>query len=127
MAEKLTPKKFLRAHLRDAVVILSLVILVAAVTLVFALTRKAGDTVKVEIDGEEVARYSLTEDGEYPIGEGNVLVIEGGEAYMKDADCPDRTCVRTGKISHGGETIVCLPNRVAVTVISADGGTDLVS
>ena len=47
-----------------------------------------------------------------------VIRISGGEAFMKWADCPDKLCIRQGKISHTGETIACLPNRVTVRVIS---------
>ena len=35
---------------------------------------------------------------------------------MTEADCPDKICVNTGKISKIGETIVCLPHRVVVEI-----------
>ena len=35
---------------------------------------------------------------------------------MKDADCPDKLCEKTGKISKNGETIVRLPHRVVVEI-----------
>ena len=47
---------------------------------------------------------------------------------MTDADCPDKLCVKTGRISKTGETIVCLPHRVVVEIIGAaadDSGVDL--
>ena len=91
------------------------------------LTRERGSYVSVQRDGEEIARYSLSEDGEYPLNGGtNLLVIEGGEAYMKDADCPDRVCVGTGRIGYAGQSIICLPNRLSVTVVGEEG-VDLVS
>ena len=40
---------------------------------------------------------------------------------MKDADCPDRLCVKQGSISKNGESIVCLPHKVIVTVTGGDG------
>lgn len=108
--------------------ILSLVLIAAILSIILALTSRDGGYIKVEINGKEIARYSLDEDGEYPIGEGNVLAIEDGEAYMKYADCPDGTCVRTGRISKRGQTIICLPNKVAVTVVDdGSGGADMVS
>ena len=118
---------FIKEHRRDLVLLLSLVLVIAAITLALALTREPGGEVKVEIDGVEVARYSLSENGEYKLGDGNLLVIEGGEAYMRDADCPDRTCVKSGRVSSGGQTIICLPNRIAVTVVPTSGEPDLVS
>ena len=130
MTDKSTVIVFLRKHKRDLVLILSLILVSAALLIAISLSAKSGSSVVVEIDGKHYATYSLDRDGEYAIGEGNILVIEQGKAYMKSADCPDETCVRTGKISKSGQTIVCLPNRVSVTVVSElvdDGGADLVS
>ena len=91
--------------------------------------RKDGRSVRVEVDGKVVAVYSLSDDGEYPLNGGtNILVIENGEAFIRTADCPDKTCVRSGRLKHTGESAVCLPNRVSVTVVGEDtDGVDLVS
>ena len=107
---------------RDLLLIFLLLVLSLALLLAFLLTRKAGDRVTVTVDGVTVGVYSLSEDGTYSLNGGtNLLVIESGAAYMKEADCPDGTCVRTWRIRHSGERIVCLPNRIAVTVT---GGED---
>ncbi len=116
------------AHRADLWLVLSL-IFVAIVSLILLFTlRTEGDIVEVEIDGEIVATYSLSADGEYEIGEGNILTIKDGKAYMSYADCPDKTCVKTRAISNSGESIICLPNRVSVRVVAEDnGGADLIS
>ena len=49
----------------------------------------------------------------------NVLVIRDGKADMKEADCPDKLCVHQKAISAENESIVCLPNRVVVTVTNS--------
>ena len=46
-----------------------------------------------------------------------ILVISDGKADMESADCPNQICVHHSAISHIGETIVCLPNRVVIEVI----------
>ena len=46
----------------------------------------------------------------------NKVVIAGGEVWMEAADCPDKLCVAQGKISRSGQTIICLPNKVMVTI-----------
>jgi hypothetical protein len=96
---------------------------------VIALVQKDGDSVVVRVGGSEVAKYSLAVDGEYVLNGGtNVLRIEGGKAYLVEADCPDHLCVNQGKISKNGETITCLPNRLTVTVYSSEEGeVDLIS
>lgn len=50
------------------------------------------------------------------------VVIKNGEVWATDADCPDKTCERTGKISRPGQSIVCLPNGVVVSIV---GKSDL--
>ena len=72
--------------------------------------REKGAAIQVLVKDEEFGTYPLSEDQEIPIGEGNILAISGGEAFMKWADCPDKLCIHQGKISHTGETIACLPN-----------------
>lgn len=110
--------------------IVGLLLISLALVLILTLTRREGATAEVQIDGESVARYSLQKDGEYALNGGtNILVIEGGEAYLTYANCPDLVCVKTGRIRYVGESIVCLPNRVSVVIRgeNADGGVDLVS
>ena len=79
-----------------------------------------GAAVTVAIDGDVVAEYSLKIDGEYKLNGGtNILVIEGGYAYMKSADCPKQHCVNYGKINRTNERIICAHNNITVSVIRA--------
>lgn len=119
---------FIKRHRFDLILVLSLIfVAIISLILIFAL-RTEGNAVEVELDGRHYATYSLATDGEYKIGEGNVLVIEGGAARMSWADCPDKTCVSTRPARYGGESIICLPHKISVTVISAeDDGVDLES
>ena len=115
---------------RDIILIGSILLIAALSLLAVFLTQEAGAGVSVKVDGVEVARYSLNIDGEYPLNGGtNILVIKNGQAYLKDANCPDKLCVNQGKISKSGQTITCLPNKLTVTVYGAgaDDGVDLVS
>ena len=116
-----------RSRKLDIIVIVSLLVVSLIAVLALSLTKKEGESVVVEIDGEYVGTYSLFEDGEYSLNGGtNVLVIKEGKAYMSEANCPDKTCVKRGGVKYAGESIVCLPNRISVTV-KGDGGVDLVS
>ncbi len=112
----------------DIILIASLLILSVAVLAVVLLWRNEGGVVEVQLGGETVAVYELDKNGEYDIGDGsNRLCIENGEVYMSHADCPDKVCVKTGRIKYTGQSIICLPNKVTLTVRDAGGGVDLVS
>ena len=67
-------------------------------------------------DGDVTGSYALDEDISIPIGETNVCEIKDCKAYMKSADCPDQSCVRSHSISEPGENIVCLPNKVVLRI-----------
>ncbi len=82
--------------------------------------------VSVEVDGRETARYNLSQDGIYELNGGtNTLCIENGEAYLIQADCPDKLCVNMGKVGVM-KPIVCLPNRLTVTLHIDKADVDLV-
>lgn len=89
---------------------------------VFFLTQRsaAGGVAVVTIDGEEYARYFLNEDIyekiELPDGSYNVLEIKDGQVDITEASCPDRICVEHRKISKTNQTIVCLPNKLIVSI-----------
>lgn len=92
--------------------------------------RQGGGAVIVEQDGRETARYPLSEDRTVKI-EGaagyNILVIEGGETWLSEADCPNLLCVKTGKIRYAGQSIVCLPHRLAVRIVGGASALDAVT
>lgn len=113
---------------RDLIFIGSILLVAVILFISFALTRKEGAYVTVRVDGEEVARYGLDEDGEYSLNGGtNLLKIEDGKAYIIYADCPDHVCVDRGRIYRSGETITCLPNKLTVTVGGDRGEVDLIA
>ena len=94
-------------------------IIVAVIFLVLRLIPKpTGGTVIITLNGEVYREVSLNENSEIPIetefGE-NTVVIEKGEVFVTDANCPDELCEKD-RISKSGESIVCLPNRLSVTV-----------
>ena len=112
---------------RDLALIACLLVLAAVLAVCLRLGRTAGTEVVVRVDGQETARYSLSRDGRYELNGGsNILVIEQGEAYLVEANCPDKLCVHQGKIRVTGQVITCLPNRLTVTVYGVDGGVDIV-
>ncbi len=108
---------------KDVVLILVLLTLGISAFLIIESRREEGACVRITVDGELFAEYSLSEDGEYILNGGtNLLVISDGKAFIKEAHCPDGLCVNQGRISRSGERIVCLPNRVMIEVIAEEDG-----
>ena len=108
-----------------AVVAVTLIIAAAA----YVCTRFApkGDTVTVWVNGEAYGSYPLNEANEIDINGTNTLVIADGSAYMSQASCPDKLCIHQGRISDASKSIVCLPNKIVVTVNKPNKDVDAVA
>ena len=107
----------------DIVVIL--VALVLAVS-VFVFTRKDGEqptAAVITCDGQE-QRITLPANEQISVN-GVVIEVDGYTAYVKESDCPDKTCVKTGLLTLTGERSVCLPNRVILS-LEGDGGVHVI-
>ncbi len=111
-----------RKFRNDLIFIGALVLVVCLLGLAFFFFRGEGDAVTVEVDGKPFGTYPLSEPRTVEIrtGEGgeelNLLVIKDGKAYVETATCPDGICAAHKPISREGESIVCLPHRVVITV-----------
>lgn len=106
---------------KDIMLIVGIFILALGGFGILRMTQKEGNTVVVTIDGEKVYETVLSKEQVYeiPVKEGkNVLEIKDGSARMKEADCPDQVCRKHKEITKSGETIVCLPHKVVIEVLS---------
>ena len=118
-----------RKSRNDLVFIAVLLAIAALAFLLGILLRPEGDRVVVTVDGEVYATYALTEEHALDIRTGangeqvNRLVIREGAAFVEFATCPDGICAEHRPIFRDGESIICLPNRVVVTV-TKQGDTD---
>ena len=103
----------------DILFIAVLLFLCAIAALGLYVFRKPGDIVTVSVNGQHYGEYPLSEDRIVEIvsdGGYNRLVIADGYAHVEEASCPDGICSSHRPISHDGESIICLPHRVSVTV-----------
>lgn len=110
---------WLKTHRNDVLLIAVLLILGGALALFLYITRQAGGYVSVRVDGELLMELPLSEDTQIVLGEEehtNTLVIENGTARVVEASCPDQICVNQGAVRYAGESIVCLPHKLVVTV-----------
>lgn len=104
--------------------ILLIILLLIAAGLFFLAQRnsgRSGNQAVVTIDGEAYGSYTLAKEQIISINGHNTLQIQDGSASITEADCPDKLCVRQGRISRVGESIICLPNQVVITIIGEEG------
>ena len=106
-----------KSYVSDLILIISLLTSCAILMLLFYTDKTDGSKAVVYYENEVVAEYPLSVDGEYALNGGtNILRIEDGRAYVKEATCPDGWCMNQGKIYLSGERITCLPNRVMIMI-----------
>lgn len=122
----------LRSMKRNDIILIAALAVIAlaafgGVTLYAKFSTREPEAVVLE-HGEEKGRYPLSHDITLEIrqdnGAYNILQIEDGKADMIEASCPDKVCVRHRPVNGQGESLVCLPNRVAVEIQNA-GGTEV--
>lgn len=109
---------------RDIMLAVLLIVIGVAMLICMRIFRKDGSYVEVYVDGKLVQRQKLSESGTYKIETSsgtNILIIEDGQAYVSEADCPDKLCTNMGCISKNGENIVCIPHKL---VIQISGGEE---
>ena len=73
----------------------------------------------IQVDGKEYGTYPLTTDREIEINDSNVCRIQDGKVKMVSADCPDQICIQESAIDENGGTIVCLPNKIVLSIVDA--------
>ena len=114
-----------KTRIRDIILIASLTIIGLVLLLVVNTKSEGGSFAVVQVDGVTVARYALSEDGVFVLNGGsNTIEIKEGKVRMLEAQCPNLQCVHQGWISKSYQSIVCLPNKMIVTIEGDDKVVD---
>ncbi|MBQ7365535.1 MAG: NusG domain II-containing protein [Clostridia bacterium] len=106
---------------------------VAALGILLAfLFRQEGAYCTLTQNGKEIGRYSLSVDREITVYADaqktayNTVRIKDGGVSVLAASCPDKICQNSRAIRYHGETVVCLPHGLVITVYSDEDGLDIV-
>lgn len=88
-----------------------------------AVITQHGQTVRtVALTGLDKELVIPLDDGTYHL----TVRVSGDAAYIADSDCPGQDCVHTGAITRAGQSIVCLPAQVVVSLVSTSSDVDAV-
>ncbi|HIU76079.1 MAG TPA: NusG domain II-containing protein [Candidatus Pelethocola excrementipullorum] len=102
---------------RDIILIIVVLALALAGFGLVSLSKKNGDQLQITVDGKVYGVYELDENQTIEIGSTNICQIKDGKATMIWAECRDQICVHHKPIDSLGGSIVCLPNRVFLSVL----------
>ena len=109
----------------DLVLLIVLLLFGAVSFLASNIIRDAGQSVSVTVDGEVYGVYPLGFDREISVDTQyghNLVSISDNRASVKESDCPNHDCEGFGAISKAGQTILCIPHHMSVSII---GETDV--
>lgn len=110
-----------RAAWGDLLVALVILILAAALAVPLFPRAEQALTVQVVLDGELILSRRLDDldepvrfpvEGAYPL----TLELSREGVRVLETACPGEDCLRTGMIARAGRQIICLPNRLVVTL-----------
>lgn len=103
-----------------AVICVAVIIIISYIT-VNLLRNDEADTVVIYVDGKIENKLDLNVNQKYKVNTDdgyNIVQIKDGKVRIKESDCSNQTCVNMGTISKDGQTLICLPHKVEVTVVS---------
>lgn len=108
--------------IRPLDIILIAVVLLGAVGFqLYTKNTTTGATAVIYIDGEvyksiELEKVEESYELALPCSPFATLCVEKGGISFKNAECPDKLCVGTGKLTDRGDTAACLPAGVVITI-----------
>ncbi len=99
---------------RDIVIFLCLIALSALA--LFFMGKENGEVVEIWVDGELYKKEALSTPMKLTLENGVEIECDGEAVFFSHSDCPDKVCVRSGKMKTAGQWAACLPNKTVVKI-----------
>ena len=117
---------------KNDIILIGIIGIICAVSIFFMfMNKEEGGKAIITIDGNVYKEVSLSVDQTIVIdeesnentgdGHKNIIEIKDGYVKMLEANCPDGLCVKQKKIKYTGESIICLPHKVVITIEGTNG------
>lgn len=105
-----------------------LILILVLISLIFityfkVFNDETSNTAYVYYENEVVLKIDLTKDSEYDVEgyNGNIhIVVKDNKIKVDEENSPKHLCSKQGFISSSNESIVCLPNKVVIKILSKD-------
>ena len=125
----MTEKKEFALRKGDWLAVAVVLLLAAAIALFFFPREKQGEVfAEIYQNGEKIQTLSLAEDQSFTVTGRytNEITVADGRISISHSDCPGEDCVHSGSIGSTGRSIVCLPNKLEIRIVSQEGDVDFV-
>ncbi len=114
------------------IVIIAVIFAAGVLGSVPVLTAPKKNTVRIKSRGEVLYTLDLSRESDRTFevktdSGSNTVEIKDGKIRVRDADCPDKTCVNMGWLRSAAMPVVCLPHQLVIEFVDADGGVDAIS
>ena len=105
--------------------VMALAILLLAVLIYFVPSKSTSDSLCIYVDGKLYRCVNLNESQNEEIEVRkdfgvNKIVIDGGRVRVKESTCDNRLEIKAGEIDKAGQSLICIPNRLVVTIEGKD-------
>lgn len=109
-----------------------IIVLISLVTFMlvrFANFSAEAKNVEVKVDGTTKLKVPLKQSTAriYSVvsSEGSLsFIIDKERVYVLESTCKDKLCIKEGAISRVGESIICLPNRITISIVGEKNEVD---
>ena len=115
------------------IIVIAVLIFVAGIAgSIVVLNSPKKNTVVIKSDGNILYTLDLSREPDRTFeiktdrGE-NTVEIKDGKIRVISADCPDKTCVRMGRLESSAMPIVCLPHKLVIEFAADDDGVDAIT
>lgn len=112
------------ARKSDFFIIAAIVAVSALVWFLYTgLSAQPGKYAEIYYQSELVKTVDLSsgETGQFSIAQAPSVVFElyaDGSIAFVSSDCPDKICIKSGKLSQAGEYAACIPNQLYIKIVS---------
>jgi len=109
----------------DKFVLYGILILIFILLIEYGVLQKhSTKVVVIRSDGKIVKELPINKDAIFEVKskEGHLFVeIKSGKVRVINSTCRDKLCEKEGWINNIGESIICLPNRISISIIGKNG------
>ena len=98
------------------VILIAVLLIVAAIY--FGFSHNANEA-SVYYDGDLFTVLPLNKNKTVEVGN-TVIKVEDGKVFFEYSDCPNKICMKSGKLYKAGQTASCVPNGVVIVLSGAD-------